>query len=286
VWLSLGNYYRKRGEVFRREDVPYVAGSGDPKHRLDLYLPKQGPTRREGREKPPPIVVFVHGDYERADRRLLQPLTGVYGNVGVALASAGLGAAILSYRQYPRAATAEDSYADVARAVATVHAEADRWRVDRSRIFVMGHSAGGQLVACLALDPRIVERHGVDPALVRGFISASGVYDVRRVMAFWGPRLRRIVRALHGPTDEALDAGSPLTLAHAEHPPLLLIGSDADLPELRESFLIMKRRLTELGGPAVFSDLKGVTHRGMIVRMGTRADPTTPEVVRFIRRCE
>lgn len=69
--------------------MAYVADD-EPKHRLDLYVPKSVSGRF-------PVVLFVHGGFWRGqDRRYLQAFSGIYGNVGVALAKRGIGAAVMS----------------------------------------------------------------------------------------------------------------------------------------------------------------------------------------------
>src|SRR5437764_8494967 len=114
-WPARRNYYFKRDLVDRRPDVPYSTAAGDPKRQLDLYQPRH--TSLHG-APPSPVVVFVHGGYWRPmDRRWMQPLTGAYGNVGVALARHGIVAAIVGYRQYPQVRSGDDSLDDIAGAI-------------------------------------------------------------------------------------------------------------------------------------------------------------------------
>src|SRR4051812_12003347 len=97
---SWRNYYLPGRTVRVIQDRIYVAGSTNPKHRLDLYIPTTNSA------VPRPIVIFVHGGYWKPmDRRLLQPSAGLHGCVGVALANRGFPTAVISYRQYPEAAT-------------------------------------------------------------------------------------------------------------------------------------------------------------------------------------
>src|SRR5262245_15495652 len=80
---SWRNYYFRRSSVRILEDQVYVAGSADPAHRLDLYLPTTAP-------KPWPVVMFIHGGFWKPlNRRTVQPFTGLHGCVGVALANRG-----------------------------------------------------------------------------------------------------------------------------------------------------------------------------------------------------
>jgi len=45
-------------------------------------------------------------------------------------------------------------------------------------LFVSGHSCGAHLAALLALDPRYLARHGLEPAAIRGVVPIGGGYDL------------------------------------------------------------------------------------------------------------
>eukprot|EP01118_Nematostelium_gracile_P006641 TRINITY_DN2134_c0_g1_i3.p1 TRINITY_DN2134_c0_g1~~TRINITY_DN2134_c0_g1_i3.p1 ORF type:complete len:348 (+),score=68.60 TRINITY_DN2134_c0_g1_i3:116-1159(+) len=63
--------------------------SPDKKHHLDLFLPKNHPTKS-------PVVLFVHGGgWKRGDRVWFR---GMFKNVGTTLAKEGIACALISYR--------------------------------------------------------------------------------------------------------------------------------------------------------------------------------------------
>jgi acetyl esterase/lipase len=190
VWPARRNYYGKLGDIDVRLDVPYLSEGLDPKQRLDLYLPRL-------RSRPVPAIIFVHGGYWKPlDRRWLQPLLGTHGNVGAAFARRGIGAAVVGYRQYPQVRRGDDSLDDIARAIGYVKRAAEGWGVDPKRIVVIGHSAGGHLVSLLAMDPRILQRNGVDRDAVAGFVSVDGVFDLRAALGYLKPDQAEIMRTL------------------------------------------------------------------------------------------
>src|SRR5262245_12611998 len=122
--------------------VAYRQGpDADPvRHRLDLYLP----AGREGF----PVVVLVHGGaWMVGDNRCC----GLYSSVGRYLASRGIGVAMPNYRLSPRVRHPHH-VRDVAEAVAWTRANIAQYGGDPSRLFLMGHSAGGHLVSLLATD--------------------------------------------------------------------------------------------------------------------------------------
>jgi acetyl esterase/lipase len=275
-WPARRNYYFKRDHVGRRLDIPYTASKSDPKRQLDLYLPR---VDRPGF----PIVVFVHGGYWRPlDRRWLQPLSGAYGNVGVALAHHGIAAAILSYRQVPLIHSGKDSLDDIAAAIRFVRDSCPSWGCDSGRMFVVGHSAGGHLVSLLAMDDRILHRNGVDADGVAGFVSIDGIFDLGASLAAFKPDQAAIMRELFGPDDATLARHSTISYARARHPPLLFVDSTGDEKVCLDGFHKMKARMAEVGSPAKFVELAGLGHNEAIFRIGMDDDPVMPVLLAFI----
>ncbi len=209
-WPARRNYYFKRDEVRRQLDVPYQAGVTDAKRQLDLYLPRRGGAGF-------PIVVFVHGGYWSAlDRRWMQPVLGAFGNVGVAFARQGVGAAIIGYRQYPSIQRGADSLDDIASAIRFVRDSCAGWGC--GALFVVGHSAGGHLVSLLAMDDRILARHGVDANTIAGFVSIDGIFDVEAALPTFSSEQAAVMRQLFGPDAATLASYATISYARPHHP--------------------------------------------------------------------
>ena len=123
---------------------------------------------------PAPLVVFVHGGgWKRGDKRnatgsLKSPH---YNDQGYHFAS-------INYRLVPDA-TVEQQAADVAAALAKLLADADRLKIDRRKVVLMGHSAGAHLVALVGTDPQYLRAAGLSYRDVAGIIPLDGAaYDV------------------------------------------------------------------------------------------------------------
>jgi acetyl esterase/lipase len=152
-------------------DIAYTDGApaDEAKHKLDLYLPK-GRTNL-------PVLMFVHGGSWRTGDRSL------YRALGIHFARAGIAVAIPSYRlmpQNPHPAQIED----VAAAFAWMYRNIPRYGGDLKRVYLAGHSAGGHLVALLALDPTYLSKYDIPADAIHGVVSMSGVYDVRNMREF------------------------------------------------------------------------------------------------------
>jgi acetyl esterase/lipase len=274
---SWRNYYLRRGTVRIIEDVVYVAGSTNPKHRLDLYLPT---AIRTG---PASIVVFVHGGFWRPmDRRLLQPFTGLHGCVGVALANRGVATAVVGYRQYPEAATVEAALDDVARAVRYVIDNVPREiGGDPAHVYLVGHSAGGFLTTLLALAPEHLERAGVRTSQLSGFVSMAGVYDLARVAAALEPDLGARVRASAADA-EGLRRFSPEQRVRADHPPMLLLVGTGEPPAGRVEHDRMYAALRAVPGDVTQADVPGADHMDLVMHLSHPNDRAMSELFNFI----
>lgn len=116
------------------EDLQY--GPGGNVNSLDLYVP----AHRAGE----PVVVFAHGGgWVGGDRRS-------YGHVGQAFARCGIAFANVNYPLAPRANAAQQAAA-ILRAARWVQAHAALYGYAPDRMFLMGHSAGAELVSLAGL---------------------------------------------------------------------------------------------------------------------------------------
>ena len=131
---------------------------------MDIYKPRGAPAT-----KPAVVVFFYGGSWQRGQR-------AQYQFVGERLADNGVLAVVADYRTYPRAVFPA-FMDDAARAVRRVHDDAAAWGGDPNRLFIAGHSAGAQIAALLATDPRYLHAHGMEPAQLAGVIGLSGPYD-------------------------------------------------------------------------------------------------------------
>jgi len=158
-----------------RRDVAYI-NDGEYKHCMDIYLPTglQPALLR-------PVCVHLHGGAWFAGDRAF----GVFGSphMGEALANAGMIGVTPSYRL--GALKGQGSpHAHVDDCVAAV-----RWVLDHisafggdpDRVFVSGHSAGGNIAALLGSSgaARVVNK--LPDGAIKGVICLSGVYALKQV---------------------------------------------------------------------------------------------------------
>ena len=127
--------------------------------------------------------------------------------------------AVPDYRLYPQVrfpAFIEDG----AEAVARARDVLARIEGRRRPIVLMGHSAGAQIAALLALDERHLREAGLRACeAVAGMIGLAGPYDF---LPLQEERYRRIF------PEASRAASQPIAFADANDPPLLLVAGTAD----------------------------------------------------------
>ncbi len=136
------------------------------------------------------------------------------------LASAGVAVAAVNYRLSPKV-TYPAYIEDAAAAVAWVRAHIAEYGGAPERVFVGGHSAGAYLSAMLAMDPRWLQRHGLKPTDLGGYIPVSG-----QMTTHFTVRKERGIASNCVIADEA----APIYYSRKDTPRLLVVWADRDFP--------------------------------------------------------
>ena len=117
-------------------------------------------------------------------------------------------------------------YQDLQCAIRWVHANADKYPIDKDRIFLIGMSAGGHLVSLAATlgDGPFARTGGWEKSSndIRGVISLSGPYDLEELS--WG----NVWKPATGNQLEARRAASPIRHVSEKTRPMLILHSDND----------------------------------------------------------
>ncbi len=154
-----------RGLMAARLDMPY---GSDPVETFDLFEPK-------GRSRVPhALVVFIHGGYWRALSK------NAFSWVAAPYVERGIKVAVLDYGLAPRYPL-ETIVRQNLKAIGWMWRHAREMGVDRDRIVVAGHSAGGHLAAMMMA----ARWPGFDPRLpidvVHGGVAISGLFDMEPI---------------------------------------------------------------------------------------------------------
>ncbi|MFN8058290.1 MAG: alpha/beta hydrolase [Vicinamibacterales bacterium] len=235
-WASFYEETTARTDAVRRA-LPHVldvAYGPLPKQRLDVYRPFASATNR-------PAFVFLHGGgFREGDRRH-------YGFIAEPLAARGVVTVVPSYRLGP-AYTYPAQPDDVKAAIEWTYRHAVDYGIDRSRIFVGGHSAGAVLAAFVSVEREWLTARRLPRDLIKGCAAVSGPYD-----------LRVQIRDHYVADPREREDASPLARIEGRPPSMILaVGSpERDYLAVTEAFAAALR---DHQGDVTSLVLEGLTH--------------------------
>ena len=257
------------------KDIPYSSNPGaDPKfNSLDLYLP-EGKTNF-------PLVFFVHGGGWRAGDKAdpnFKSFIETFAKIGIGVASA-------NYRLSP-VVKHPAHIEDVSKAFAWLYKNAAQYGIDRNRLFIAGHSAGGHLVALLALDARYLRQQGLSPGVIQGVLALNGIYDVPGFPEIGVIPSRREQSFPNDPKIQ--EEASPIRYVARQAPPFLIEYAENDLFGIREQAMSFYTALQQQGAKAQLAHIPGRTHFSVLAGMGQQLDQVddvmAPTAVEFVTR--
>ncbi len=235
------------GEFQTVRDVTYVERGGEPLV-ADICVPNE--------PGPLPAVLLVHGGAWRMGNKAHMR---IYADK---LAAAGFTCVSINYRLAPKH-TFPAQIEDCKSAVRWMRKNADKYKIDPTRVGAVGYSAGGHLVALLgATDPSCgLEGPDADATSTRlQCVVAGGAPCDFRLMPPQIDRLAYWLGGTRGEKPEAYELASPLKFVTADDPPTLFFHGDADSLVPIFGAKAMIKRMTEVGVPAELCTLPGAGH--------------------------
>jgi acetyl esterase/lipase len=231
---------------------------------LDAYAPANAADA-------PVVVFFYGGSWESGKRKW-------YSYVGKTLANNGIVTLIPDYRKYPDVQFPE-FVDDAAKAMRWARDHATEFGGDPSRLYVMGHSAGGQIAALIACDDRYLKSVGMDIRELSGMIGLAGAY------AFL-PFVEEEPQ-IFGASDTSQHDSQPINFVNRKEPPLLLLQGEDDDEVEPSNATKMAARARAVGAKAELKLYPGVGHASIILSLarghGSR-EPTLSDILAFIEK--
>ncbi|HTV87193.1 MAG TPA: alpha/beta hydrolase [Dyella sp.] len=234
--------------------------------KLDVYRPA-------GITHAPLVVFFYGGSWVRGERAW-------YRFVGTALAAHGVIVVIPDYRKYPQVKM-EGFMQDAARAVAWAHAHAQALGGTANDVFVMGHSAGGQIGALLATDPSWLTPYGLRPDDLAGFIGLAGCYDFMPI-----PASEKDMLGMFGRDAASQARAQPVRFVQGKEPPMLLLQGTADHEVEPSNAVSLAHALQAQHEDVTLKLYPGVSHNALVFALSRpfhRDAPTLDDILHFIR---
>lgn len=256
------NALARRDGVTLTPDIRYAAG---PRGTLDVYAARPAAT-------PAPVLVFFYGGGWASGAKAM------YRYLGAALARRGVLVVIPDYRLYPEVRFPAFMH-DAAAAVGWAHANATKFGGDPHRLFLMGHSAGGQIAALLALDADYLRVVHLTPGRdVCGVIGLAAPYDFL-------PLETARMQAIFGPESEWARS-QPIDHVSAHAPPMLLLAGRLDSTVDPADTLRFAARLRAAGSVVQDELYPDIGHKTLITafsRLLAFVAPAREATLRFLR---
>jgi acetyl esterase/lipase len=189
------------GQELQQLNIKY---GSDAKQALDLYIPKNN--------KDSPVIIYVHGGgWMRGDKADVGDKADFFTNKGYVFVS-------VNYRLFPNT-TYKEMATDVAAAVKWVYDHADPYQIDKKRMNLMGHSAGGHLVTLIGSNQDYLKQAGLPPGAIRSIVNLDGPIDLAEFL-----QRNEKYKAVFGEDYQVWTEASPITYAARQHlPPILLV---------------------------------------------------------------
>ena len=236
-----------------------VAHGSDPLQKMDIAYPEK--------KRGMPIVIVVHGgNFNGGDKENLS-------NIPIYLAAHGMIGVTVNYRLAPKVKWPESSL-DLGAVVAFMKAHAADYGGNSRRVFLMGHSAGANLVASYVLDSSVHPKGG--NGLAGAILSSGPAY---RVQGF-GPGENlyygddKVVNARRAPGAHIRESKTPLLLAAQEFDPLHVSPETYDLAA---------KLCVRDGKCPRFVYVRGHNHITGPLSIGTKDDSFGHALVDFVR---
>ena len=230
-------------------DLRYGPGLNET---LDLFLPRSLVSAPHKTAELMPVVIFVHGGYWRALDKSAQSFIAPAFTHPHDMAHPECLVVVPNYALCP-AVTIPDIVMQMVRCVAWVHDHVASYGGDSRQIILMGHSAGGQLVAqLLNCDWQSVSPH-LPPTLTRKALSISGLFDLEPIMQ--APFLQTDLRLTPEQVAKVSPAWQP---APSDACLYSVVGGDESAEFLRQNRLI--QQVWGPHGVPVCESLAGLNH--------------------------
>jgi acetyl esterase/lipase len=230
-----------------------------------------------------PVIIYFHGGgWKRGDKTRLGLMAPCFLNNGYVFVSA-------NYRLSP--AFMFPSYLeDVAKAVAWVRVNVESYGGKPDRLYLMGSSAGAHLVSLVATDESYLQREGLLPRDISGVVSLdTRAYDIPSVMRSLpkeGAVYATYTNTL-GTNPSTWERASPCEYLDKgrDIPPFFIAYTCKD--PLRKTWSEgFAQDLKKIGVQAELLPVPDKDHGRLTREFGTKNDPVSEAVLRFLSRLE
>lgn len=228
--------------------------------RVDVYLAEKANS---------PIVVFVHGGWWRGGTRK------EFGICANGLVRRGYTVVMADYTLCPKACVPDITQATRA-AIVWAYENAGQINGDSERLFVVGHSAGGQQAGMVAVTDW--SRYGVPMNVVKGVVPMSGIFDMYPFKQSW------LQAWLQLTGDTVLSESAAFQIVDSTPPVLVMLGAE-ESEEFHRQSLLFVQALQARQRPVEYLDMQGEDHSTVLFAMAHPDSGVCEAIDSFFQRC-
>ncbi len=256
-------------------NIPY--GTAHERQVLDVYAPADA--------KNLPVVFWIHGGgWQTGDKTMVGVKPKAFTEAGFVFVS-------INHRLLPSVDMGAIT-SDVATALGWVHKHIATHGGDPNRLFVMGHSSGGQLAALMCTDDRYAKAEGFALTMIKGCVPVDAdTFDIPAIIEVAETRAR--AHHLPMPTyghrqkfgnDPAKhrDFSAVTHVAAGKRLPPFLILHIAGHPDTTAQARRMADVLEAAGNAVKVVAGRETTHASINDNIGAPNDPVTKELFTFV----
>lgn len=237
-----------------------------------------------------PLIIFVHGGgwcEGNVQQYWSRAKSNFFGMNGIMTMAINYSLSPMPYQiDNPNRIKHPSHVMDLAKAIKWAVDNASKYRIDTDRIYLMGHSAGAQIVCLAATNERFLKEYGLDLSIIRGVISLDGGAYLTLDDKLMFPRdddpnadkaTLGIKQAYYNAftTDPLvhLDASPYHNIAAGKGiPPFLLISQDKEVAYRYIPNSQMKEKLNDNGIDVTYIPASGYDHMKVLNVIGTSDD--------------
>lgn len=242
------------------QNVPY-ANDTLKKHLLDIYLPATATTAM-------PLVVWIHGGAWNHNDKYAD--MGYMTNTVKGFIDNGYAFASIDYRHSTTKVFPAQIH-DCSQALDFLFSNAAKYNIDKSRIALIGFSAGGHLASLLGLslnnDVKEFYPSGMKPSYkLKAIVDFYGPADLLMMSAKQDPEAKDPIYQLLGNSPlkrpDLARKASPVTYVDKNDPPFFIVNGEKDESVPYQQSLVLKSSLDLAGVPNEITIVKDAPHYG------------------------
>ena len=257
----------------QKSTVKNISYGSLPDQKLDLYFP-------DGDRKKLPLAIMVHGGGWQTGSKGSEKVIGSKKDFFL---SRGYVFASIDYRLAPENKYPDAPY-DVALAISWLKGQADTLGIDKSKVVILGHSAGAHLVSLITTNQKFLREYKVATGFIKAVISLDTYfYDIERFFNDERLKLRgKFIVDFFGTDREAMKEGSPLLHVNSNTPPFLIFSrSSENEAELKDESDFVKK-LESYGTQVSQKIILDYTHDQFNSLFGKKGDIMTDRAEIFL----